>query len=434
MDPPPGSNCDLGKNNVYSDSAMQLSQSLVIFAIEIYVLLILISGLLLFYARKQHLLVRRQQEKLHRVIDQLRNNQTAPASTQPDASYKKHLHAQLLATRSRFEGLLPDADITAIRPEDSSHSQYGLALRYQYLKAEEEAIIKGDGPLQIDWQIFAKLVAPLPAPTDPLASDDELASYKKRVENLEKFRQLFFDMEQQWQDAQQQAANYLQQLMSMAEGVENKEGFTEILMQYHGVHSAINQSLAYGKSLNSDPPATPRVITRVDLRSNEEIIKLRNVAADQHRIITQLQRKLEGATSAEAKEAIIGELKQQLQRQIRFVQEAETCIRVLEDELATANERLGKQHQELQEATHIHLENQRVKETLETFTFESKDLMKNILALEKENELLKANTDRPEIIPSEDLEKLRKIQMEFSELQNQYVALETKYLNLKLGS
>jgi predicted nucleic acid-binding Zn-ribbon protein len=162
------------------------------------------------------------------------------------------------------------------------------------------------------------------------------------------------------------------------------------------------------------------------------------VAADQHRIINQLQKKLMDAKTTEEKELVIEELQQQLQRQTRFVQESETCVQLLEEELNKAQDELNVKEKMLKETSTLGEENQIIKSTLQSFTLESKDMMHNINELEKENIDLKKNievtlTKAPVAEPADTASEIVAIQSEFMDLKKQYAELEEKYLELKLG-
>ncbi len=135
--------------------------------------------------------------------------------------------------------------------------------------------------------------------------------------------------------------------------------------------------------------------------------------------------------TAEEKDLVIKELEQQLQRQIRFVQESDTCVQLLEEELTKANEKIAEQEQQLDSDHYLEEENQRIKQTLHDFTKESKDLLINIEELEKENDELKHNLD--ETPPSTETSGGNSVQLqaEFAELRKQYAELEEKYLELK---
>jgi chromosome segregation ATPase len=213
-----------------------------------------------------------------------------------------------------------------------------------------------------------------------------------------------------------------------------------VLDSYHGVYDGIQQNITQiiqnPDSFNQHKTIN---ITRQDPRAAEEIVKLRNVAADQHRIINDLQRKLMSAVTAEEKEQVIQELQQQLQRQIRFVHESETCIQLLEDELAKAHDEISTQEQSIDETSAISEENQQIKNALHSFTLESKDLVSNINQLEDENNSLKKNmrttpvTTNSQSTTNDLAPEVKKIQAELSDLKKQYAELEEKYLDLKLA-
>lgn len=418
---------------------MQLSNYLIVAAIEIYILLIIVGTVLFFHARKQYQLIRRQHEKLQHLITLLRKLKLPPTPLLTGGStYKTYINAQLMATKNRYAGVAPDTDITTASNPDGSLPQRALALRYKFLLAEDAAIIKGDGPLRLDWEVFEHaLISSINAVE--FGSDDELASVKKRVENLEKFKQLFFDMEKKWLDAQAQAQDYYNQLAMMTEGVSDQEQFLDILDKYQKVYSDIDTAFDSGREELTRDAAKKTEQVNINPLSVAEIHKLRNVAADQHRIINQLQRKLEDAITAEDKAAVITELEQQLQRQTRFVQESETCVKLLEEELFATTEKVNKQQLQLQASAEIARENGRIKETLQSFTSESKSLMARIVDVEKENDALKIRLQQLQVQDSTNLspqsqEAVKKMQSEFQALKNQYVELETKYLDLKLKS
>ena len=191
---------------------------------------------------------------------------------------------------------------------------------------------------------------------------------------------------------------------------------------------------------NTDTINTETVINinPQDPRAAIEIEKLRNVAAEQHRTINHLQQKLIEATTAAEKEAVYKELQQQLQRQTRFVQEAETCVQLLEDELSKAHEELSLQGIVPSEQAKINEEKHHFKDTLHRFSVEKKDLNSKLNVLEKENEELKQNNqvdsktnlaDQPSDLQLVELNKLR---IAYPDLQKPYANLEEKCLNLKL--
>lgn len=423
---------------------MQVPTLILALAVEIYLVLLIGAVVLLLYSRKQKKLIRRQQDKLLALIDQIKQSPIAPALTPINVqkTYKHHINEQLEATQQRFNQIAPNSDISGIAPSDVALNQRVVALRYAFLRAEELGTIEEQGSDSY-WALLQQALEPLlpqPAPEiTPAQDSEELATYKKRVENLEKFKKLFFDLEKQWNEAQANAQNYYMQLSQMASEVVDSDRFNSLLNDYHGVYDDLNHSIHNTNLALMGQPTESKTINiiRHDPRAAEEIMKLRNVAADQYRVINNLQRKLEEATSDAEKALVIDELEQQLQRQIRFVQESDTCVQLLEDELNKANEKIAEQEQLLDSEHLLGEENSRIKQTLHNFTLESKDLLVNLDELEKENATLK-NTQTQAKQPAanhndshQSNAALEEAKANFSQLQKQYAELEEKYLELK---
>jgi len=416
---------------------MQVPNAIIVVAAEVNIVLLIGAVFFFIHSRKLKSLVRRQQEKLLELLksqQQAPTETTAPNST-PVQNYKTYLNKELDATAAEFSIHSPNQDIALELPADSPLLQRILALRYAFLRAEELGTTEDTGTPEY-WSIFQQALEPLLAPNQNDNANEELETAKKRIENLEKFKRLFFDMEKQWAEAQANAQDYYNQLLALSEGVSDRAQFNNVLERYHGVYDTIQHNITQVVQ-NPDSFNQHKVIniTRQDPRAAEEIVKLRNVAADQYRIINDLQRKLDDAGTAEEKELVIGELQQQLQRQIRFVQESETCIQLLEDELAKAQEEISLHGKTLDETTALNEENKQIKDTLHNFTLESKELISSLNELEQENDALKQNMRHAMPMQSNDAApELKKAQSELADLKKQYAELEERYLDLKLGN
>jgi hypothetical protein len=422
---------------------MQVPPLILAIAIEMYLVLLIAAVVLIFYSLKQKKLIRRQQEKLRELIDTIKT--ISPPSAAPGKSYKQLINEQLDLTRDRFALIAPRSDISEAQPADLPINQRIVALRYAFLRAEELGTTEVPGS-EGYWNIFrqtlepllrssttdSSLDIPLDAAIEPPASE-ELEMYKRRVENLEKFKKLFFDLEKRWNEAQATAQDYYNELYAMGDGIEDREKYEMLLGQYGNSYNEITHYMQSANAALSGQPVESKTINiiRQDPRAAEEIMKLRNVAADQYRIISNLQRKLEAAVTAEEKDLVIKELEQQLQRQVRFVQESDTCVQLLEDELNKANEKIAEQEEIIEHDHQLEEENQRIKETLENFTHESKELLGSLAELEQENDQLKNDLEHTHTEPATTPVNLQKIQTEFAELRKQYTELEEKYLELK---
>jgi hypothetical protein len=420
---------------------MQVSTTLLIVAAEVYVLLLVGMLVLFLYSRKQKKLVERQQKKLLDLIKEVRTvssaptpSAPAPAQTTAEKGYKFHINQQLETTQKRFSQVIPNGDIAAAQASDGSAEQRILALRYAFLRSEELGTTEDPGSDKY-WSIFQQTLEPLLQSSPNSSLIEEIQTYKKRVENLEKFKKLFFDLEAQWNAAQNTSENYHAQLLALSDQVLDPNAYQLLLQSYQGTFGDFSQSMKNTSNAASDPEGRTINIIRQDPRAAEEIIKLRNVAADQYRVINNLQRKLEEATSDEQKAMIIRELEQQLQRQIRFVQESDACVQLLEDELIKANEKIAEQEQLIDGGQKVGEENANIKDTLHSFTLESRDLLANLESLEQENmelkeqlESLSSMTDsiaKP-TISGPDQEALAHLQKQYAELEERYLALKMK--------
>jgi len=414
---------------------MQIPVLILALAIEVYFLLLIGTLVLLWYSRRQKGLIRRQQQKLLEVIAQ----STSPAPIPAAKTYKHFINEQLTATQTRFNEVAAGTDITLEQPADANLDQKIAALRYAFLRAEELGTTEAIGSTPY-WQIFQQTLMPLLFSDNQLgdtADSTELDAFKKRVENLEKFKKLYFELEAKWENAQHQAEDYLQQLHELADQTNLSDDLNSLLDRYHASYFELGDHFLTNSTNRESAEHKTINIIRQDPRAAEEIIKLRNVAADQYRIINNLQKKLEQAQSDQEKALIFQELEQQLQRQIRFVQESDTCIQLLEDELTQANERIATQEQKLEQGHRASQENQRIKETLQSFTLESKELVSSVHDLQSENSQLRANlaqlgSQSPTAAQGANENQLTKAQTTIVELQKQYADLEEKYLALKL--
>ena len=420
---------------------MQVPPLVLGIAIEIYLVLLIAAAALVFHSLKQKKLVRQQQEKLRELLETIK---TSTPSNNKGKSYKQLVNEQLELTQDRFALIAPRGDITKAQSAEQPINQRIVALRHAFLHAEALGTTEVPGS-EGYWNVFRQTLEPLllsiadnsfdlPLDTSPeSASSDELEMYKKRVENLEKFKKLFFDLEKRWEEAQANAQGYYNELYAMGSDIADRDRYEMLLGQYGASYNDIAQYMHTSAVAITGQPIESKTINiiRQDPRAAEEIMKLRNVAADQYRVISTLQRKLEEAITAEAKDLVIKELEQQLQRQVRFVQESDTCVQLLEDELNKAHEQIAKQEEIIKHEHELEEENQRIKETLQNFTHESKELLDNLETLERENDQLKSDHELANTKSATNPENLQKIQTEFAELRRQYTELEEKYLELK---
>ncbi|MEJ2415621.1 MAG: hypothetical protein P8Y45_01545 [Exilibacterium sp.] len=444
---------------------MQISNYIIFGVAEAYILLSAICVFLLMHTRNLKKMVLRLQEKTQQLIQDLRQTKAAHALTQSQlksvaSSYKKHINDQLLLTRQYHQKLGAGQDIALDLNTEAPLARQVAAFRHAVLIAEKEAIHASDNEAP-KWGIleqkFSQLIqfykttdandddAPPPS-EDQTALESQietlqqaLENSKKRVENLEKFKKLFFDMEKQWKQAREQAGGYHEQLSALASQVDNKETYESLLTQYYRAYDDVGKILNSGTGTGEDTivieqaPARTKTssieITQVDKRAANELKQLRKVAEDQHNIINELQQKLAGTKTLEEKDEVLEELNEQLKRQTQFVKEAETCIQLLENELSNAVNKVNELETELENVYSDLQHMPKMQTMIQQFTVESKEMLEGLATLERENEELIAQIENDHSGNPQVLDQMKR---ELSTLQGQYAELEERYLELRM--
>ncbi|WP_156820819.1 hypothetical protein [Dasania marina] len=371
-------------------------------------------------------------------------------------AYMDYLDAQIEDTREHHSSLNPDRDIVLDISADSPLDRQAAALRHAFLIAEKEADYSGEGDSS-DWQVlqskFQQIIQFYEQAAEPeqppqadtsAGNEEEVLNLKKRIENLERFKKLFFDMESKWSSAKKEAQSYQEQLLAMGTELGAGGEFEGLLNKYANSYGQIDSMIEQGGGgrTTADVDARTTGDNRTIIANQEEMIRLRNMAVDQHKVITGLQSQLAGASSPEEQQAVMDGLCEQLERQDRFMKEAETCAQVLEDEL----NRMMDENQGLRAAAEkggSSEDLQQLESLVAELTDSSRDMLKTIAALEDENNLLQqkivdvaagaaASAGGAEV---ESLNiKLQETQQELLNLQTQHIELEERYLELKMES
>jgi hypothetical protein len=451
--------------------------NIVLYAVaEFALLLLLICIFLFFHVSSLKKLIRKLEEKiislrksigLSRKETQKALKKLAEKDKIKPLDFLGYLDGEIARTREHHQALNPDRDIVLDIAPDAPMERQALSLRHAFLIAEKEARYAGDNresslavlqsKLQQIIQFYESTQAPKaaeaePSPTEDEADNqDEIAAYKKRIENLERFKKLFFDMERKWEEARQQADEYHKQLMSMGEELGAGEDFENLLHRYSNAFNEMGDLIIDGvgsdgkKRESHEPDIDNRQpsVGKLVIANQEEIQRLRNMAVDQHKVISELKKQLYATTSAEDKERVVEELSNQLDRYQRFLKEAETCTQLIEDELSRAMQENEQLREQLQ-STKAQLpkdsdkdEIQRCEMIVNNLTHESKEMLSTIATLEEENRLLKQEINEANISgPDENTEllkeKLAEMQQELLNLQTQHIELEERYLELKM--
>ena len=479
----------------------------IVVAVEMAVALLLLIGGLLFFIRGQRRTLGALEAKILAQRDALKSARAdakaarAQAAAQPDTGvgdFGEMIEEQINITRNHHLAMSPDRDIVLDIGADTPLERRAVSLRHAFLIAEKEAWLAAEGK-EIDWGVLSGKLAQIiefyeqpavpvamaaeagttesetdmfdaldigaePATVAPAADSEELAelretlaNQKRHIENLERFKALFFATDEKWRAASGQAEQYHQLLLQKSQDLGVDADYQSLLEKYGRVYDDFDASLAAerGEQPRRPPPASPIIeidadkpsVGRMVIANQEEIQRLRNMAVDQHKMILRLRDELTAAQSAEEKDRVIAELHKQLERHERFLKESDLCTKQLENELDRV---LGENHSlkiKLQDAI-MHAAPaadanvEPMVKIIKDFTVQSSEMLSAIETLESECRELQAKLvaagqgAQSGQVDSGEFDAVRQelaaAKQELQTLQAQHVDLEERYLELRV--
>ncbi|MDY0005422.1 MAG: hypothetical protein RBS22_01270 [Spongiibacteraceae bacterium] len=458
---------------------MPESKLFLFIAIEMMALLVIVCLALLFRMRGLHRFIKALEDRIRALRDSLRSSRSEARQAQARLAaraapkgYREHIEDQRQQTLEQHQRLAPDRDIALDIAAGLPAERQAVALRHAYLVAEQEAAESDES----SWDVLqARLIQLLGVVGEaargsdggPGADDegegegeaeggalqdqgtgeeggDALVRLQKQVHNLERFRQLYFAMERKWEDVKAQAEDCQRQLTAAARDLGADHVLHATLARYAETVGEMDRVIQTGKALSdargleSDDRQRPS-IGKLVIANQEEIQRLRNMSVDQHKMIVALKKRLIDAKTLEAKDTLIAELTQQLERQQRFMQEADTCTQLLEEELNRTIEdnhqlRLQLADQGESEASGDAEAIAQLEALVGDLTGENRTMLATLAALETENrELRERSVPGPAAVADDSALELalKSTQQKLLNLQTQHIELEERYLELK---
>jgi hypothetical protein len=446
---------------------MPVSPFVFYFVAEIMVVLLIICLFLLFHVRGLKNLISALEAKilsLRVMIKRTRGEARQAAANlekirqQKPKNYLDFLDEQIERTRTHHEKLKPDRDIVLDIDPESPADRQAASLRHAFLIAEQEAMYSGGDDHHPDWNVLEAKFSQLiqfykdnlsSASIQPVGIEDttEVDQLRKRIENLEEFKKLYFELEKKWEAVSDNADGYHQQLLAMGQSMGAGEDFENLLDNYAKNFNDFGLNLGDPTQLTVTPksqygsveidPNKPSVGKMV-IANQEEIQRLKNMAVDQHKVIQELKRKLVGASSVEQKDEVIEEMAKQMERQERFLKESETCAKLMEDEMNRMSEENQMLREQLEQSSgSANPEDiQRLENIIADLTDASQEMLSAISTLEQENRELKesgagSGVDSSAAEVDNLKNKLSQTQQNLLDLQAQHLELEERYLDLK---
>ncbi len=422
----------------------------VIISIEIAAILLVVCFLLLYKIRSLRELVKKLQSRMMELVNKIKNMHLLSkndAQEKDERTYIFHVNEELLKTRKYHAQLNSERDITLDISPDTELPKRAAALRHAVLLAEKEAIHNTEqGEESPDWLSIGKRYQQIFSFYEDYATQEdkapqleenteqievlnqELENAKKRIDNLSRFQTMYFDLEAQWNASKDQADSYYNNISNMIASIDGGAEIEEALKNYRNVYNDFETIIH--RDIDGPASGTTTIVERIEVRDEQtvnELRQLREVTAGQHQTIEELQAKLVAADSQEERTQIITSLQDELEKQKRFMQEADTCIQLMEDELNNAQIEVDALHRRLEqlpavqnEIATLEKQNDIFRRKIESISAENEQL---VLQLEQQN----VNTT---ISSNEDTSKIKQ---ELQELETRYANLEEKFLDLKMS-
>ncbi len=266
---------------------MQVSQWVILGVIELIGLMLLVCVYLFIHARSLTALALRLQHKARQLAQDLheaRNAYQQLASRQVK-SYSLLLDEQLDSTIDHHRSLPGERDIEDDLDSQSPSQRLLTSIRFAFLQSEKAAARTDKPSATPNWDIL----------------------YSKLGNLLTFFRSKDFSA-----------------LERMPLHELSTERHTE---QHAGIEAKQHTELqAVPDRTNTSPPG----------HAAAELERLKAIAANQHSLINDLQKRLAAARTQADTDSLIQELQSQLDQQLRYFQESETCIKLMERELEEA--------------------------------------------------------------------------------------------------
>ena len=409
---------------------MGTTSFILIIVLEGLALCLFLLAVLVVKNRKLRKLIAKLQTRLHDTAAQYKKSRQAPPAPAPIVdSYNDKLDFQIELTRDYHYSLGTRQDIALDLDPDAPLPRRTAAIRHAFLIAEKEATANPD---ETKWDFLASRYRQIlafhedyepqavPGQEEEISQlNEELNQAKRRINNLERFKSMYIELEERWDRCKDKANEHYIELKSIAEKSGQKESFENLLEKYQASYTDLGALIERGfqDSINT--------ISENPEEHLQEIRRLRGMAADQHKIITELQGQLASSGNNEEKTKVVTSLQTELQKQARFLQESETCIKLMEDELANNKQEMRLLVDRLTQMPKLKND----LKDLETTVSMHEQV---IDSLKQENRRLAKKLKLTQEAPPEDNQEVKTLRKELNTLQAKYNDLEEKFLNLKL--
>ena len=253
---------------------MQVSNAVIIIAAELLVAVAITAVILFFYTRKLNSTIKKQQLLIKKINRELRISQQNAAIPSPQEiappppalqrSYADYINEMIKATLEQHSLLAPEDNIESSQGEQHPLFQRILALRYAFLRAEQQSTTEKSGN-NAYWGILQTALEPLllqapPPPVIDNRTESELEACKQENETLRvrlgdsknKIEQLHQQLQEHNEHTQQAESKLIQLQQEITAAQELLVQKTLLLGNQQSAHTEIDSLKQLVQSLSQE--------------------------------------------------------------------------------------------------------------------------------------------------------------------------------------
>ncbi|MCW8929731.1 MAG: hypothetical protein OQL19_05790 [Gammaproteobacteria bacterium] len=268
-----------------------------------------------------------------------------------------------------------------------------------------------------------EIVQSISEDTDDENLKAQLENSNKRIENLEKFKQLYFDLQSKLSNSVAEIEGLNQQISDLAEGSDKFDDIRQLIEKNKTHYLEMGQMIGMDKEQHHSSVANSMDYSDAIINERkDEIKRLKSQIAQQFEDIWKLQNR---ASDSAATPPSSEELSSGIETISRNLKDAEMCIETMDMEIQTLTSEITNLRNQLKEQSDVASPEQ--KQALEEkeamiarFSQESKELMSCITGLEDDNQS-----------QNERIKELEKKLVDGSDFKEKYLKLEAEYSNME---
>ncbi len=341
--------------------------------------------------------------------------------------------------QSQYGNDISPADGEDIDDDKPSVEKFVLIAGFQTMIAELSALENSNDP-ETTWAkiqneltpLFKNYLEPILARQQEASAEQdddeslkaELENANQRINNLETFKQLYFDLQSKMSDSVVAIESLNQQILESAEGSDNIEEIRQLIEENKTHYLEMGQMIGMDKEQHHKSVADKMDYSDAIINERkDEIKRLKHKISQQFEDIWKLKNNLTDSDKNVKPEA----LSAGIETISRNLKDAEMCIETMDMEIQTLTSEITNLRNQLaekgSEAVGASPEQEKVLQDkdvlIERFSNESKELMNCITGLEDDSLAQSKNFKELE-------EKYLKLETEYSSMESKYLEAMSK--------